>query len=61
MTIGPWLIIAGIGAFVRQGGYVSSKVEFPSLVLAFGILLLLNLLLPIPGPRWVQPPRKAGP
>ncbi|HYE61868.1 MAG TPA: hypothetical protein VD997_07705 [Phycisphaerales bacterium] len=54
LTIGPWLIVAGIGAFLREGGYVSSKVEIPALVLAFGVLMLLNLVLPVPGPRWAK-------
>jgi hypothetical protein len=54
MTIGPWLILAGVGAFLRESGTVSAKLEFPGLVLAFGLLMLLNLLLPIPVPKWTQ-------
>jgi hypothetical protein len=53
MTIGPWLIAAGVGAFLRESGTVSAKLEFPALVLVFGVLMLANLLLPVPLPKWV--------
>lgn len=55
LTIGPWLIAAGVGAFLREGGYLTSKIEFPALVLTFGLLMLINLVAPVPTPRWIKP------
>jgi hypothetical protein len=57
MTIGPFLIAASAGAFLREGGILPAKVEVPGLVLVFGLLMLMNLLLPIPSPKWAQAAR----
>jgi hypothetical protein len=56
MTVGPFLLIAAAGSLLRQSGLLPLKVEFPAVMMTFGLLLLVNLLLPIPTPGWMKPP-----
>ena len=61
LTFGPFLIAAAIGSALRQSDAIPAKIEVPALVIAFGVLLLANLLLPVPNPKWIQPPHAARP
>ncbi|MGD9789394.1 MAG: hypothetical protein AB7Q00_06045 [Phycisphaerales bacterium] len=54
LTVGPFLLAAAIGSFLRQSGSLDAKIELPALVLVFGMLMLLNLVLPVKNPEWMR-------
>jgi hypothetical protein len=60
LTIGPFLLAAAAGSAMRQGKVVTAEIELPLLVLLLGILILANLVLPVPNPRWYQPASDRG-
>jgi hypothetical protein len=61
VVIGPFLIAATIFSLMRQTGRMSIDTEVPSLVIAFGTLMLLAKVLPIPLPKWFTEPPKPKP
>ena len=58
VVIGPLLIAATIFSLLRQTGRISVDTEVPSLVIAFGTLMLLARVLPFPVPPWITESRK---
>ncbi len=52
-VVGPFLIAATFFSLMRQTGHMSVDTEAPSLVIAFGALMLLATILPIPLPAWM--------
>lgn len=58
VVIGPFLIAATIFSILRQTGRMTVDTEIPSLVIVFGVLMLLARILPIRPPKWIiEPPR----
>ena len=58
---GPFLIIASFFSLLRQTERIAVDVEVPSLVITFGLLMLLVRVLPLPTPRWmIEERREAG-
>jgi hypothetical protein len=58
VVIGPFLIAATVFSILRQTGRMNIDTEIPSLVIVFGVLMLLARLLPIPAPKWISEPPK---
>ena len=52
-VIGPLLIASTFFSLLRQTGRISIDTEVPSLVIAFGTLMLLAKLLPLRVPAWI--------
>ena len=52
-VVGPFLIAATFFSLMCETGYISVDTEVPSLVIAFGTLMLLATALPIPLPTWI--------
>lgn len=59
--IGPFLIISSIMSLLRQTNRLSIDTEVPLLVVAFGALLLLAQLIPLPSPKWLYDPPSESP
>jgi hypothetical protein len=57
LTVGPFLLAAALASALRQSGTLTARIEMPALVVVFGVLMLANLLLPIPNPQWTTPPK----
>lgn len=60
-VIGLFLIASTFFSLMRQTGRISVDTEMPSLVIAFGTLMLIAKLLPIPVPAWIVEPPKPRP
>jgi hypothetical protein len=58
-VIGPFLVASTFFSLLRQTGRISVDTEVPSLVIAFGMLMLIAKLLPIPVPAWIVDSPKA--
>ena len=56
LVVGPFLISATFFSLLRQTGRISVDTEVPTLVIVFGVLMLLAKLLPIPVPKWIVEP-----
>ena len=54
IIVGPLLIIGAACSLLRQTGRLSIEQEAPALVIAFGALLLLSHLLPVPVPGYLR-------
>jgi hypothetical protein len=55
-VVGPFLISATFFSLLRQTGRISVDTEVPTLVIVFGVLMLLAKLLPVPVPKWIVEP-----
>ncbi|MFN0012393.1 MAG: hypothetical protein ACKVS8_12210 [Phycisphaerales bacterium] len=57
VVVGPFFVLASIASILRQTGRLSVDIEVPGLFIAFGVLWLLAMLLPLKQPSWLlQPP-----
>jgi hypothetical protein len=57
ILVGPFLIFGSVLSILRQTGRLSSNIEVPILVIAFGVLLLCSHLLRLPLPKYLQTTR----
>ena len=48
IIVGPFLILCALSSFLRQTGRISAEIEVPALLIAFGVLLLVARLAPLP-------------
>jgi hypothetical protein len=55
-VVGPFLVASTFFSLLRQTGRISVDTEVPTLVIVFGVLMLLAKLLPIPIPKWIIEP-----
>jgi hypothetical protein len=58
-VVGPFLIASTFFSILRQTGRISVDTEVPTLVIVFGVLMLVAKLLPIPVPKWIVEPADA--
>src|SRR5438874_10498863 len=50
-VIGSFLLIASACSILRQTGNLRPNIEIPALFIVFGVLILVSILLPLPGPE----------
>jgi hypothetical protein len=55
-VVGPFLISSTLFSLLRQTGRISVDTEVPTLVIVFGVLMLLAKVLPVPVPKWIIEP-----
>lgn len=53
-VIGPFLVISAIFSILRQTGKITLNYEVPTLIIIFGVLLLVAILAPLPSPKWLD-------
>ena len=57
IVIGPLFLLASILSVLRQTERLTLNVEFPILIIATGVLLLLSHWAAVPVPAWLQLPQ----
>lgn len=61
VVLGPFLITAAVLSLLRQSEQITLDLELPLLVIAFGVQLMIAVLLPLRTPRWLYDPPGDGP
>ncbi|MDH3584677.1 MAG: hypothetical protein OER86_10720 [Phycisphaerae bacterium] len=54
VVVGPFLILTGIFAFLRQREIFTLELMVPTLVISLGLLMLLSTLSPLGRPKWLE-------